>query len=162
MIVVFFAGMIGTLLVLTLFLQFGEHFSAIHAGLTLAPFALGTAVGATLAGGACSSRGSGGPCCRSPAVIAGRRRVVAARRSIDAHGLRHQLAGAGRAAAACVGIGIGMMVSPLFDFILASVTDDEVGSASGVLNAMQQLAGAVGVAGDRDDVLHARSGTPGS
>ena len=51
-IVVFFAGMIGMLLVLTLFLQFGEHFSAIHAGLTLAPFALGTAIGATLAGGA--------------------------------------------------------------------------------------------------------------
>jgi hypothetical protein len=46
-----------------------------------------------------------------------------------------------------VGIGIGMLVSPLFDFILASVADHEVGSASGVLNAMQQLAGAVGVAG---------------
>ena len=29
------------------------------------------------------------------------------------------------------GIGIGMLVSPLFDFILAAVTDDEVGSASG-------------------------------
>jgi hypothetical protein len=49
-IVVFFAGMIGTLLVLTLFLQLGEHFTAIHAGLTLAPFAVGTAAGATLAG----------------------------------------------------------------------------------------------------------------
>ena len=48
-IVVFFAGMIGMLLVLTLFLQFGEHFSAIHAGVTLAPFAFGTALGATLA-----------------------------------------------------------------------------------------------------------------
>ena len=40
-----------------------------------------------------------------------------------------------------------MVISPLFDFILASVTDDEVGSAAGVLNACQQLAGAVGVAG---------------
>jgi hypothetical protein len=40
-----------------------------------------------------------------------------------------------------------MIVSPLFDFILASVRDNEVGSASGVVNAMQQLAGAVGVAG---------------
>ena len=49
MIVVFFAGMLGTMLVLTLFLQFGEHFSAIHAGLTLAPFAAGTAIGAVLA-----------------------------------------------------------------------------------------------------------------
>jgi hypothetical protein len=45
-----------------------------------------------------------------------------------------------------VGVGIGMLVSPLFDFILASVTDREAGSASGVLNAFQQLAGAVGVA----------------
>ena len=44
------------------------------------------------------------------------------------------------------GIGIGMLVSPLFDFILAAVTDDEVGSASGVLNALQQLGGALGVA----------------
>jgi hypothetical protein len=45
-----------------------------------------------------------------------------------------------------IGAGIGMLISPLFDFILATVTDDEVGSASGVLNALQQLAGAVGVA----------------
>ena len=45
-----------------------------------------------------------------------------------------------------VGIGLGMMVSPLFHFILASVTDTEVGSASGVLNAVQQLGGAIGVA----------------
>jgi hypothetical protein len=44
------------------------------------------------------------------------------------------------------GLGIGMLVSPLFDFILASVTDDEAGSASGVLNSLQQLAGAIGVA----------------
>ena len=34
----------------------------------------------------------------------------------------------------------------LFDFSLAGVGMDEVGSATGVLEAMQQLAGAVGVA----------------
>ena len=45
-----------------------------------------------------------------------------------------------------LGAGIGMLVSPLFDFILASVKDHEVGSASGVLNAVQQLASAIGVA----------------
>ena len=45
-----------------------------------------------------------------------------------------------------LGAGIGMLISPLFDFILASVRDHEVGSASGVLNAVQQLAGAIGVA----------------
>ena len=45
-----------------------------------------------------------------------------------------------------VGLGLGMVISPLFDFILASVREREVGSASGVLNAVQQLAAAVGVA----------------
>ena len=41
---------------------------------------------------------------------------------------------------------MGAMLSPLFDFVLAGVDDDEVGSASGVLNAMQQLGGAIGIA----------------
>ena len=45
-----------------------------------------------------------------------------------------------------VGLGIGMTISPLFDFILAAVTEVEVGSASGVVTAVQQLGGAIGVA----------------
>lgn len=45
-----------------------------------------------------------------------------------------------------VGLGMGLMIAPLFDFILAGVDDHEVGSASGVLNAVQQLGSAVGVA----------------
>ena len=47
----YFGGMVGSMLALTLFLQLGEGFSAIHAGLTTAPFALGTAITAP-AGGA--------------------------------------------------------------------------------------------------------------
>jgi EmrB/QacA subfamily drug resistance transporter len=143
-ITVFFAGMIGMLLVLTLFLQFGEHFSAIHAGVTLAPFAVGSASGATLAATVLAPR-LGRPVLQVAAVIlAGGfwwlHEVIAA------HGL-------GTTSVALIapqlltGAGIGMLISPLFDFILAAVTDDEVGSASGVLNAVQQLAGALGVAG---------------
>ena len=70
-IVVFFAGMIGTLLVLTLFLQFGEHFSAIHAGLTLAPFALGSAVGAGLSAAVLAPRFGRNGAAAAAAVIAG-------------------------------------------------------------------------------------------
>jgi hypothetical protein len=44
------------------------------------------------------------------------------------------------------GAGMGLALPPLFDFILAGVRDHEVGSASGVLNAVQQLSAAVGVA----------------
>jgi hypothetical protein len=41
---------------------------------------------------------------------------------------------------------MGLIVAPLFDIIIAAVQDRELGSASGVLNAVQQLAGAIGVA----------------
>ena len=41
---------------------------------------------------------------------------------------------------------MGAGLAPLFTFILAGVADDEVGSASGVLNAVQQLASAIGIA----------------
>jgi len=41
---------------------------------------------------------------------------------------------------------MGLCVAPLFDIILGSVTDQETGSASGVLNACQQLASSIGVA----------------
>jgi cytochrome bd-type quinol oxidase subunit 2 len=44
------------------------------------------------------------------------------------------------------GLGAGFVFGQLFDIILAGVSMDEVGSASGVLNAVQQLASALGVA----------------
>jgi predicted MFS family arabinose efflux permease len=143
-ILVFFAGMIGTLLVLTLFLQLGQHFSAIHAGLTLAPFALGTAVGATLAGAVLVPRFGRTVLQVACLVLAGG--VLWLQQTVLANGVHTDslmLAGPELA----MGIGIGLLISPLFDFILASVTDAEVGSASGVLNAVQQLGGAIGVAG---------------
>jgi EmrB/QacA subfamily drug resistance transporter len=142
-ILTFFAGVSGVLLSITLFLQFGEHFSAIHAGLTLAPFALGTAVGAGLAGAVLSPR-FGRPVLQFGAVIFGLG-VWWLRHLISVHGL-----GTSSLTIAppelVLGVGLGMLVSPLFDFILAAVDEHEVGSASGVLNAVQQLAGAIGVA----------------
>ena len=44
------------------------------------------------------------------------------------------------------GMGMGLFIVPVFDTIIAAVTDAETGSASGVLNAIQQLGGAIGVA----------------
>ena len=44
------------------------------------------------------------------------------------------------------GVGMGLFIVPVFDTIIAAVTDAETGSASGVLNALQQLGGAIGVA----------------
>ncbi len=44
------------------------------------------------------------------------------------------------------GIGGGLAIVPVFSIILAGVGDHEVGSASGLLNALQQLGGTIGVA----------------
>jgi len=142
-ILVFFAGMIGTLLVMTLFLQFGERFTPIHAGLTVAPFALGSAIGATLAAAVLAPRLGRTVLQIGAVVVAGG--GVWVHQVIGAHGL-HTSTATLAGPEIVLGAGIGMVIAPLFDFILAAVTDTEVGSASGVLNAVQQLAGALGVA----------------
>jgi EmrB/QacA subfamily drug resistance transporter len=45
-----------------------------------------------------------------------------------------------------VGIGMALIMSPMFSIVLADVDPKQAGSASGVLNAVQQLGGAIGVA----------------
>lgn len=47
---------------------------------------------------------------------------------------------------AVAGIGAGMVIAALFGFVLAAVDDDEIGSASGVLSAVQAVGGSIGVA----------------
>jgi EmrB/QacA subfamily drug resistance transporter len=140
---VFFAGMIGLVFSLTLCLQVGLQYSAIHAGASLIAWSLGTAIGA----------GSGA------AVLAPRfgRHTLHAGVAVMLAGVLSMLwvvhsAGDGLSTWDLVvpellgGAGMGMVLSPLFDIILAGVDDDEVGSASGTLNAIQQLGGALGVA----------------
>ena len=141
---VFFAGMIGLMLTFTLYLQLGLGFCAIDAGLAMVPWSLGTAIGAGIGAGLLGAA-------VRPADAARRRRGDARRRARDARRRRRRagdelslwaLAGPELVA----GVGMGAMLAPLFDFVLAGVDDDEIGSASGVLNAMQQLGGAAGIA----------------
>ena len=47
---------------------------------------------------------------------------------------------------AITGFGMGMVFVPMFDVILAGVAPHELGSASGLLEAIQQLAMSVGIA----------------
>ena len=141
---VFFAGMIGLMLTFMLYLQLGEGYSAIEAGLAMVPWSLGTAVGAVLGAGILGPR-FGRPVLHAGTAVMllgvlGLLAVVAGTGSADVSGWA--LAGPELVA----GAGMGAMLAPLFDFVLAGVEDDEVGSASGVLNAMQQLGGAIGIA----------------
>ncbi|MER7755414.1 DHA2 family efflux MFS transporter permease subunit [Kitasatospora sp. NPDC097643] len=140
--IVFFASFSGLILVLSLFLQGPLGMDPQGAGLAVAPLALGIAVTAGPAGALAARRG---------------RAVIQAGILLSATGLA-LLAGvawmsaedtsAWRLAAGVfvTGLGMGLVIPPLFDVILAGVADDEVGSASGVLNAVQQLANSLGVA----------------
>jgi EmrB/QacA subfamily drug resistance transporter len=141
---VFFAGMIGLMLTMSLYLQLGQGFSAIHTGLTFTPWAVGTAIGAGIGAGALGPK-IGRPVLHVGLVVmavgvAGTLLVV--RAAGDAGVSSWALAGPQLLA----GIGMGAVLAPLFGFVLAGVRDHEVGSASGVLNAVQQLSGALGIA----------------
>jgi EmrB/QacA subfamily drug resistance transporter len=140
---VFFAGMIGLMLTLNLCLQLGLRYSAIHSGLSFVSWSLGTAIGAGLGAGALAPR-FGRPVLHAGlglmlAGILGMLAVVHAQGDgLTTWGLfgPELLAGAG----------MGMMLAPLFDIVLAGVDEHETGSASGTLNAIQQLGAALGIA----------------
>jgi EmrB/QacA subfamily drug resistance transporter len=137
---VFFAGMIGLMLTFSLYLQLGQGFSAIHTGLTLIPWSLGTAIGAGLGAGLL------GPRLGRPTLHAGLAVMLLGVIGLLAVAEDGASSWAFAGPELIAGAGMGAMLAPLFDFVLAGVDDDEVGSASGVLNAMQQLGGALGIA----------------
>lgn len=142
-IMLFFGAFGGLMLTLTLFLQLGLGYSASHAGLSLGPVCLGLAIGAGLAGAVLTPRFGRHVLHAGFAVllvgVAGTYAVLDAQQMAVT---TWQLAGPLLVA----GIGVGFVAGSLFGFILAAVADDEVGSASGVLNALQQLAAAIGIA----------------
>jgi MFS family permease len=124
-------------------MQIGLGYSPIEASLTSAPYALGGFVGSAIGGMTMARLG---------------RRVLQAGLVIKGIGvvalyvvLEQAGGGVGHfhftAPLLVAGIGMGMVFVPLFDIILAGVADHEVGSASGVLQALQQLGMSLGVAG---------------
>ncbi|WP_410624028.1 MFS transporter [Amycolatopsis sp. cmx-8-4] len=141
-IALFFGGLIGTQLVLTFFLQLGEGFTAGQAGLGNLPIALGTAVGGGISGGLLAAKLG--------------RRVLQAGAVVQLAGvawLWFALAGDGAftiwrivPGSVVTGIGAGIVIAAVFNTVLGAVADDEVGSASGVLSAVQSIGGSVGVA----------------
>jgi hypothetical protein len=137
----FFGGLIGFSLALGLHLQLALGFTPLQSGLAQAPWALGMALGAGLSG-AVLGRRFGRP------VIQVGSLVVAA----GLVGLVLTLSGGAvtgwqlAPALLVCGFGSGLLVAPFFDIVLAGVSLPMVGSASGVLNANQQLGGAAGVA----------------
>jgi len=137
----FFGAFGGLLLCVSLFTQLGERFSPIHAGLTLIAMVLGLIVG--MATGTALVARLGRHLLHVGVAIVAAGAVVMA---ITVTGARTTSTLDLAPGLFLVGAGAGISMGQLFDFILAGVGMDEVGSASGVLEAVQQLSSAIGVA----------------
>jgi EmrB/QacA subfamily drug resistance transporter len=139
----FFVAMTGLMLVSNLFFQLGLGFSPLHTGLATTPMALGIALGAVASGAVLGPR-------FGRRVLHGGLAVTAVGMVLLSWTIGHagsDISGWDMAPALLVaGIGSGLIFAPLFDIILADLNDDEVGTGSGLLNAVQQFAGALGVA----------------
>jgi EmrB/QacA subfamily drug resistance transporter len=131
----------GLLLCISLYGQLGEGWSPIHAGLTLTPMVVGMILGMVSSNAAVSRLGR-------HLLHIGILLIA-----VGTAGLALILVGARTASTwdlvpglFFIGAGVGATIGQLFQFILTSVQMDEVGSASGVFEAVQQLSTALGVA----------------
>ena len=139
---VFFAGFTGVYLIITLFLQIGEGYSARGAGIANIAIALGTAMGGALSGAVLADKfGTRVLQMGAVAQITGAILLFIALPTMQSFNFWHIAPGM-----FVSGFGTGLVVAALFDAILLSIKDELVGSASGVLSSIQSIGSSVGVA----------------
>jgi EmrB/QacA subfamily drug resistance transporter len=138
-----FAIVYGFFLVLTLFLQVGLGYPVLKAGLTGIPFSLGVAVAAGSSGPLLVPRFGRNIISAGPVVMAtGMTLFLITIRHFGADLTPWELI----PSLVLTGVGMGFVVAPIYQFILAEVPIKDAGSASGVINAMGQIGGAIGIA----------------
>ena len=139
---VFFAGVTAIAFVMMIFLQSGLGYSALKAGSTLVPLAIGLVLGSGLSINLSKKLGRtvlqiGSVIALGAALWAGWT-IGDKGTSLGALTIIWPLA--------VIGIGLGIVVAPLSDFILAKVPPQSTGSASGLQATTIQMGSAVGVA----------------
>lgn len=138
----FFAGFTGVYLIITLFLQIGQGYSARGAGIANIAIALGTAIGGALSGAVLAEKfGTRVLQIGALAQIIGAILLFTALPNLESFNFWHIAPGM-----VVSGFGTGLVVAALFDAILLAIKDELVGSASGVLSAVQSIGSSVGVA----------------
>jgi EmrB/QacA subfamily drug resistance transporter len=138
----FAAGMQGFFLAFALWLQIGQHYSPLKAGLTAVAFSVGSFIGAPAAVPLAQRYGRGVLACGAVAMVAGILGVAMAAPHTGVDGSPWPIV-PGLVAA---GAGLALLVVPLVNVVLAAVPVEVAGGASGLFSTAQQLGGALGVA----------------
>ncbi|QTD95999.1 MFS transporter [Streptomyces cyanogenus] len=139
----FFAVMNGVMITVVLHVELGLHDGPLTAGLTLLPWSTGLAVASWAAGSHLVPRYGSRVMHAGIVTLAGALAAAAfAYRAAapDAYPTALPLA------LALAGLGSGLFTPPFFTSALEAVGPQETGSAAGLLNAVQQLGGTLGVA----------------
>jgi EmrB/QacA subfamily drug resistance transporter len=140
--VTFFMGIASFGLVLTLFLQLGLGFTPLHAGLTFLPFSLGVLISSGAAAQLAPRFGRGVTMAGALIIAAGMAGIIVTTHhygsAVTTWELVPSLVG--------IGLGLGAVIAPLADIVLARVPAQDAGSASGVFNTGLQLGNSIGIA----------------
>ncbi len=138
---VFFAGLAPFFFTISLYLQVGLGFSALHAGLTTFPFAIGSGGASALSDRIARQIGRGVLILATVIAAAGMASIAAvvhlAGTDLHSYYLTPVLI--------VTGVGIGLFIAPLNNIVLANVRGHAAGSASGVLSTMQRIGATVGI-----------------
>lgn len=137
----YFAGFTSIFLITTLYLQTGLHYSALQAGLTQMPFAIGSAISAWVGGRLVQRFGR-------LLVVIGLFLVVFGLVSIDLllPGFNGMVGLKLAPSFLIAGIGGGLVISPNVTLTLAEVNPAQAGSGGGMLQTAQRVGSAIGVA----------------
>lgn len=153
LIVLFQMTIAGLLFILTLVLQDGLRFSPGRVGLVHGPFALGVALGIGVLSRRILPR-------IGPKLVA----IGAAIMAFGLLALRFELAGGSvtlwtlMPTMALTGLGMGVLSGPLSPIALSEVDVAHAGAASGMMRSLQEIGGALGIAGIGGTYLMASAG----
>jgi len=140
--VAFSAGMQGFFLAFALWLQAGEHFSPLKAGLTAVAFSVGSFIGAPVAVPLAQRHGRRVLALGGVLMVAGIAGISLAAPHVGVNGSPWPVV----PGLVVAGAGLALLVIPLVSVVLAAVPVEAAGGASGLFSTAQQLGGAVGVA----------------
>lgn len=141
--VVFFAVVIGHFLIFIIFLQTGLGFSTLRAGLTGLPWSFGVSFGAAFSATVLTAKLGRKVLVIGAVLLAAGLGGISA--TVEWRG--DQIGSWWLLPALLVGgLGMGMIIAPILDFILSDVPPEHSGAGSGVVNAVQQVGGAIGIA----------------